>query len=68
MSLVSVPGVWAEAIAQEIKMEKVYRVVDNGTVILTTTDKVKAALAVMGLANKYEDKQTWFWCDEDKLS
>lgn len=51
-----------------MEQSKVYRVVDNGTAILTTTNKVKAALAIMDLANKYEDKQTWFWCDEEKLS
>ncbi len=47
---------------------KVYRIVDNGTVILTTTDEVKAALAVMKLTQKYEDENTWFWVDEEHLS
>lgn len=50
-----------------MEQSKIYRVVDNGTNILTTTDRIKAALAVMELAAKYEDKQTWFWCDVENL-
>lgn len=50
-----------------MEQSKVYRVVDNGTVILMTTDRIKAALEVMKLTEKYEDKQTWFWCDTEPL-
>jgi len=50
-----------------MEQSKVYRVVDNGTVILTTTDRIKAALFIMNLAEKYEDKQTWFWFDIEEL-
>lgn len=47
---------------------KVYRVVDDGIVVLTTTDEIKAALLLKKLAQKYESKQTWFWVDEEDLA
>jgi hypothetical protein len=50
-----------------MEQSKVYRVVDNSTVILTTTDKIKAALVILDLVNKYKDKPSWFWCDEEIL-
>lgn len=46
---------------------KVYQVMDDSIVVLVTTDEVKAALALMKLAKKYEDKQTWFGVSEDVL-
>lgn len=50
-----------------MEQSKVYRVVDDGIVILTTTDRIKAALSIMTLAQKYEEKQNWFWCDTENL-
>lgn len=46
---------------------KVYRVIDNTELVLTTTDRLKALEKVYSLSKKYEDKQTWFWSEEDEI-
>lgn len=47
---------------------KVYRVIDDGECILTTTDRVKALEKLLILSNKYELVSTYFWLDEEELS
>lgn len=46
---------------------KVYRIVDDSDIVLVTTDRLKALEKMYLLAKKYEDKQTWFWSEEDEI-
>lgn len=46
---------------------KIYKVVDNTEVVIVTTDRLKALEAVYLLVQKYAEKQTWFWVDEDEI-
>ncbi len=48
-------------------MMKVYEVVDNSEVVLTTTDRLKMLEKVYELSQKYENEQTWFWATEKEL-
>lgn len=46
---------------------KIYRLYDNGTAALTTTDRLKALESLYTLYVKYVEKQDWFWMDEEEL-
>lgn len=46
---------------------KVYTIVDDSENVLVTTDRLKAPEKVYALARKYDDKQTYFWCEEKEL-
>ena len=48
-------------------LNKIYTVIDDCAIVLVTADRIKAALKLMELTEKYDGKQSYFWFDEGEL-
>lgn len=49
----------------ESNKTKVYRVIDDGTIVLTTLDPAKALQGLQEVLNRHD--VTWGWMEEDTL-